>query len=93
METKKELLVRILNEYSCISIEKAETDYAEFELYGAKYAIHLFDDNGFPLVLAIDHTGNYPHFLYNDKIINGHNYRYICLYESGSLIEFIHSNE
>ncbi len=93
METKKELLVRILNEYSCISVEKAETDYAEFELYGAKYAIHLFDDNGFPLVLAIDHAGNYPHFLYNDKIIHGHNYRYICLYESGSLIEFIHTDE
>lgn len=93
METKKELLVRILNEYSCISVEKAETDYAEFELYGAKYAILLLDDNGFPLVLAIDHVENYPHILYNDRIYNGHTYRGICLYESGSLIEYIHTDE
>lgn len=93
METKKELLVRILNEYSSISLEKAETNYAEFELYGLKYAICLFDDNGFPLVLAIDHAGNYPHFIYDNRIIDGHSYKCVCLYESGTLIEFIHTEE
>lgn len=93
METKKELFVRILNEYSCISIVKVENEHIEFELYGARYAIVPFDDNGFPLVLAVDNFVNYPHFLYNNKVINGHNYRYICLYESGSLIEYIHTDE
>lgn len=93
METKKERLVRILNEFGSITIEKAYDEYAEFELYGAKYAICLFDDNGFPLVLSVDNVENYPHFLYSDKEINGHTYKNICLYESGTLIEYIHTDE
>ena len=93
METNRELLTRILNEYDCITVNTVNNDCAEFELYGLKYAIYMLDSKAFPLVLAIDHSENYPHFLYNEKEYNGHNYRYICLFESGTLIEYIHTDE
>lgn len=93
MENSKELLIRILSEFDCISINMVADKRAEFEINGLKYAIYLLGNREFPLVWAVDHSENYPHFLYNEKVCNGHNYRYICLFESGTLIEYIHTDE
>ncbi len=93
METRQELLSRILNEQSCISIDLVDDDCAIFELNGGKFELIFLNDDSFPLVLAIDCSEDYPHFLFKEIEHNGHKYRSICLFESGTIIEYIHTVE
>ena len=82
----------ILEEYDEISnIEKLE-DCISFQLYDAKYLIFLVNDS-FPIIAIADDERNHPHFMISDVPIKGKNYRGVCLYDEGTFVEYIHTNE
>lgn len=93
MDEKFAYAKEILKSYQQITlIEGDSNDSVHFELFGVKYAIFLEDDE-FPIVCNIDNQENYPHILFKKVSINGRSFRRICLYEEGTLIEYIHSFE
>ena len=64
-----------------------------FKLYGSIYAIYYLNKNAFPLVLIVDENCEYPHFSLREAHINGHSYKYICLFDEGGLVEYTHTIE
>jgi len=85
---------RILRDYEQItSIESILDNFVHFELYGSKYALIFFNEDEFPIICAIDKKDNYPHIALKEVTIVDKAYRSLCLFEEGSLIEYIHSDE
>lgn len=93
MENKAELIVLVLSEYKEINVLETQEEGVVFELHDAKYQMHMLDEDFFPIIYAIDNDSKYPHLWLRECTFKGRNYRYICLYESSTLIEYIHTDE
>ncbi len=89
-----ELAKSILAEHTEISnILTNEKDSVLFRLNGSEYALYFFEKNSFPTVCIIDNHKNYPHFSPKRATIDGKEYQILCLFEEGTLIEYIHTDE
>jgi len=94
LANEKGIIERILGDYEQITAIKFFLDnLVHFELYGSKYALFFFNEDEFPIICAIDKQDNYPHIALKEVSIAGQAYRSLCLFEEGSLIEYIHSDE
>ncbi len=93
MDPEVGLLENVLRSYKQITVINANADYAQFLLSGLRYFIYFFDKNRFPAICTIDNDDDYPHFLFRQIKIGEQTYRMICLFEDGSQIEYIHTDE
>lgn len=94
LDNFKQNVISILEEYKDISIlEETEHDCIVFELQKNKYGILMLDDKSFPIVVAIDNGDNYPHFMFAELAVGTAKWRSICLFESGTMIEYIHTEK
>lgn len=94
MDKNIDFIKSILSNYDQItSIDSIRDNCVHFELFGSKYALFLLENDTFPIICAIDETDNYPHISFRKHPIGDQVYRVLCLFEEGSLIEYIHSDE
>lgn len=85
---------RVLDGYTDIyNVSGFEAGGLTFELLGCKYAILELNPNSFPVVFAIDSIDNYPHLMFYELPIGREKWRALCLYDKGTLVEYIHTNE
>lgn len=92
MANKATLINQILSEYSKITVLDILNDSVMFELNGEKYEIFMFNDNMVPIVCTVNSEREYPHFMFNNVEKDGKCFRSICLFESGTIIEYIHTD-
>ena len=83
----------ILREYDEIETIEDHKHGIEFTIFKVKYLMCLIDNESFPWILLRDGKCPYPHFSLKEVPIDGVNYQSICLFESGVLIEYIHTFE
>ena len=94
MDSFKYLAKRILQEFEeIVVISDADLNGVIFELFGRKYAIFEKGKGCFPVVAAIDHDDSYPHLMFTEYTIGTEHWRAICLFEAGSVIEYIYTEE
>ncbi len=97
MDDIEQRLKKILSEYDEIeNIEplKINLKYKcglKFKLFNETYAICFFNENNFPKVLMLGNECKYPHIALEELKLDDEPYRSICLFESGTLIEYIHT--
>lgn len=99
MDEKEQKIKILLSNYDGIKdIEsfKCKLKYKyglKFKLFEVTYAICVIDEMSFPTILILDNECKYPHFALEEHKIGGVSYRSVCLFETGTLIEYIHSFE
>ena len=86
------IAAKILKKYAEITIlEESEGKGIIFELKKNRYRILELGENRFPTIVAVDSEDSYPHFMFSDIQIGSEKWRSICLFESGTMIEYIHT--
>lgn len=86
-------LLKILNSYEAISNVRPHDLGALFELDYYTYLISITNPHGFPSVYSVFVKREYPHFSRAQlQGIDGYAYK-ICLYDDGTIVEYIHSFE
>ena len=94
MDNFADVAMRVLNEYIDISdVSFFKEEGLIFKLLEKRYAIIELDTDAFPVVFAIDSIENYPHLMFYEISIDGESWRAICLYDKGTLVEYIHTKE
>ena len=93
MDDIREKTKEILREYDEIETIEDNKYGIEFTIFKVKYLMCLIDNESFPWILLRDGKCPYPHFSLKEVPIDGVNYQSICLFESGVLIEYIHTFE
>ena len=87
----------ILSSYDEISNISDDGKIVFFELYNNTYGLlflPLTDPLSRPIIfIKDDEQYDYPHIMLSEIPINGDNYRALCLYESGTQIEYIKTYE
>lgn len=87
----------ILSSYDEISNISDDGKIVFFELYNNTYGLvflSLTNPLSRPIIFVKDNKQyNYPHIMLSEIPINGDNYRALCLYESGTQIEYIKTYE
>lgn len=94
MDNRLEYVKEILLDYKDITnVEIESKECVCFSLHSAEYALYMFDDDMFPIICILNNVENYPH--YNLQKINfaGRDNQSICLFEEGTIIEYIHTPE
>lgn len=94
MVSFKDTVQGIIQEYNEINlIETTEYDGVIFELSGNRYEMISLGEHNFPIVVAVDNSDNYPHFMFSETVIGNKKWRRICLFESGTIVEYTHTEE
>ncbi len=91
MVDKSEFL-KIISQYKQLSEIRDIENGAIFNLHGNQYVIFNELEHKFPKVYAINCSSVFPHFMsFANEVIDGNTYTPICLAESGTVIEYIHT--
>lgn len=93
MDDLREKAKEILCAYDEITSVKNHKYGIEFDVFDVKYLMCFLDDESFPWILLPNGECPYPHFSLKKVPLDGTNYQSVCLFESGILIEYIHSFE
>lgn len=91
------IIREVLSSYEEISVISDDGTIVFFELYNNTYGLlflSLTDPLSRPIIfIKNDEQYNYPHIMLSEIPIKGENYRVLCLYESGTQIEYIKTYE
>lgn len=93
MDDIREKAKEILRRYNEIENVADHRHGVEFTLFGITYVMFFFSDKAFPKILLPNGSCPIPHFSLRDEPLDGINYKSVCLFENGVLIEYLHSLE
>lgn len=87
------LIESIIKEYEDIKNVQVKGKFVEFELKSILYSILFDNEDLFPMIFVINDKECLPHFYLRDIEYRGQKYKKICLFDEGTIIEYIHTFE
>lgn len=90
---EQQIIKEILSSYDEIELLNEDEGIIYFRLYNDDYGLaypHLNNAAGRPVIILKNNDQyNHPHIMLSEMMINGDSYRYVCLHETGSQVEYL----